>query len=61
VKRESISSRPPRPSFQHKGGLFTSEGQRTGNLEDEGKGEGNKGEKEVFVPERQMTDWIERR
>lgn len=44
-----IISDIPRPSFQYKGNLFAPESQRTGNkqrqeLDDEGRGEGNKGE-----------------
>ena len=44
----------PRPSSQHKGGLFAPEGQRAGNkrqrqeVRDEGEGDGNKGEGERY-------------
>ena len=57
IGRKCISSRPPRPSSQHKRHLFTPEGQgrdkrQRQEIGDEGEGEGNKRkEAGVFIPE----------
>lgn len=59
--RKSISSGPPRPSFQTKGSLFVGEGQKAGikrqtqEREDNGEEEGNEERVRDFVPEKQRT------
>lgn len=61
--RECIGSGPPKPSSQHKGDLFASEGRRTGNkrkrqeTEDEGEGKGTKERGEGYFSQKNL--WIE--
>jgi hypothetical protein len=69
---KNIGSGPPRPSSQHKRGLFTPDRQRTGNkrqrqeTEDEGKRKGTKEREErekghLFQSATKDCFWIERR